>query len=286
MEENRPENALGKSLSAMSTASLQALLQAEQDADRDMNVELVLEILEVLAERTSEKNVDVETAWVDFVENHLPAEPICFPSDFPAQSPDASAAETPPAKRKGSRRLIQIALIAAICAAFLLGGAVTASAVGYDIWDAIVLWSQETFGFSFGEGSSSPCSNPEYTDLKIALAEAGITAQLAPNYLPEGYKQVELYAEDGQYVAMYQKEDHAIFVQIQEISMNIGAQFEKDNVTAKVYSSKGIDYNISTNMGYYLATWTHSGYECAISGVPSEAELLDMINSINMEEPQ
>lgn len=286
MEENRPENALGKSLSAMSTASLQALLQAEQDADRDMNVELVLEILEVLAERTFEKPVDVETAWVDFVENHLPAEPICFPSDFPAQSPDASVAEMPPAKRKGSKRLIRIALIAAICAAFLLGGTVTASAVGYDIWDAIVLWSQETFGFSFGGGISSTRSNPEYADLKNALVEAGITTLLTPNYLPEGYKQTEFYAEADQYVAMYQKEDHAIFIQIQEIEQNIGLQLERDNNISDTYCVNHVNHFISTNQDYYLAVWTNDGYECFISGVPTKQDLLSMIDSIYLEGSQ
>lgn len=282
MDENRPENALGKSLSAMSTASLQALLQAEQDADRDMNVELVLEILEVLAERTSEKPVDVETAWVDFVENHLPAETICFPSDFPAQSANDSATEAPPAKRKGSKRLIRIALIAAICAAFLLGGAVTASAVGYDIWDAIVLWSQETFGFSFGEGPSH--ANPEYSALRNALIEAGITAHLTPNYLPEGYKQVEFYADNGRYVAVYQKDNQAICIQIREIDLSGGVQMEKDDTVQDVYTANNVDYHISTNMGTYLAIWTDAGYECFISGVPNKQELIFMIDSIKTEE--
>lgn len=275
MESNRPENIRGKSLSAMSTVHLQALLQAELDSDRDVNVERVKEILAVLDERTEQKAVDVDAAWDNFLHNHLPADPL-----YPMP-------EDTPTKKKGTRkrRLIRVALVAAILATVILGVSLTASAAGYDIWNAVMLWSSETFGFEFDQniGTSSLKSDPEYSDLKKALVDAGITDSLVPNYLPDGYKQVEFYAENGQFVAEYKNEDQAIFIQIQEVVDNNNIQHERDQEVSEVYVAGGIDHYISTNLGEYLAVWTNDGYECSIIHVPSKDELYRMIDSIYLE---
>lgn len=275
MESNRPENIRGKSLDAMSTASLQALLQAELDSERDVDVDRVKKILAVLDARAEQKAVDVDAAWDNFLHNHLPVEPL-----YPVP-------EDAPAKKKGTRkrRLIRVAVVAAVLATVLLGVSLTASAAGYDIWNAVMLWSSETFGFEFDQniGTSSLKSDPEYADLKQALADEGITAPLTPNYLPDGYKQSEFHEEDGHFVAEYKKEDHAIFIQIQEIANNNNMQHEKDQVAPNAYIAGGINHYVSTNLGVYRAAWTHDGYECSIMGVPTEEEIYRMIDSIYTE---
>lgn len=276
MESNRPENIRGKSLDAMSTASLQALLQAELDSERDVDVDRVKKILAVLDARAEQKAVDVDAAWDNFLHNHLPVEPL-----YPVP-------EDAPAKKKGTRkrRLIRVAVVAAVLATVLLGVSLTASAAGYDIWNAVMLWSSETFGFEFDQniGTSSLKSDPEYAELKKALVDAGITDSLVPNYLPDGYKQVEFYAENGSFFAGYKNGEHAIIIQIQEIADNNNIQHEKDKNVSEVYVAGGINHYISTNLDEYIAVWTSNGYECFISGVPSKKELLKMIDSIYTEE--
>lgn len=276
MENNRPENIRGKSLDAMSTANLQELLQAELDSDRDVDVEKVKAILAVLDERTEQKEVDVDAAWDRFFHNHLQSEPI------------VSMPEDTPTHKKGSRKkhLIRVGLIAALIAVFCLGAGLTASAAGYDVWDAVMQWSSETFGFSFGQnnGTSSPKQNPEYNELREALDLAGITTPLVPNYLPDGYKQTEFHDNNGCFVAMFELDDNYIFIQLQTIIKADNIQLEKDQSVQEVYTVGDVDHFISTNQEKYIAVWTNNGYECFISGVPTRQELLKMIDSIYMEE--
>lgn len=276
MENYRPENILGKSLDAMSTENLQELLRNEMDADRDLDVDLVKAILSVLDARTEQKDIDVDAAWDRFFHNHLPSEPIvAMPEDTPI-------------RKKGSRKkhLIRIGLIAALIAVFCLGAGLTASAAGYDVWDTVMQWSSETFGFSFGQnnGTASMKYNPEYTDMWVALEDSGITVPVLPKYLPDGYKQVECDCGNGYFFAGYENGDSVIIIQIQEIINQDNMQHEKDQVEPEKYIAGKTEHYISTNMGEYIAAWTHNGYECLICGVQTKQELLMMIDSIYMEE--
>ena len=279
METNRPENIRGKSFAAMSTASLQELLQAELDSDRDVDLEKLKEILAVLDERTEQKEVDVDAAWDRFIHNHLPAEPL-----YPLTE------DTPTKKKKSSRKKhpVRIGVLAALIAIFMfcLGAGVAASAADFDVWNAVMQWSSETFGFSFCQDidASSHVSDPEYTDLKCALANAGLTEPLIPYYLPDGYKQVEFNAQDGRFAAMYKKADSVIGIKIQEIGDNNSTLLEKDQIEPEVYTVGGVNHYVSTNDDEYLAVWANDGYECFISGVQTKEELFKMIDSIYTEE--
>lgn len=278
MDSNRPEYILGKSLDAMSTANLQELLQAELDSEQDVDVAKVKKILAVLDERTEPKEVDVDAAWERFFHNHLPSEPI------------VSMPEDTPTRKKSSRRkhCIRIGLIAALIAVFCLGAGVTASAAGFNILDAVMQWSSETFGFSYNQNNdtSSIQTNPEYYGLKEALARAGVVEHLIPKYLPDGYKQVEIYAESGHFVAAYKNEDSAIVIQIQEIAEANNIQHEKGLKDPIMYTTDNINHYISTNNGNHIAVWTNNGFECSIYGVREKQELLKMIDSIYMEESE
>lgn len=275
MDSNRPEYILGKSLDAMSTANLQELLQAELDSEQDVDVAKVKKILAVLDERTEPKEVDVDAAWERFFHNHLPSEPI------------VSMPEDTPTRKKSSRRkhCIRIGLIAALIAVFCLGAGVTASAAGFNILDAVMQWSSETFGFSYNQNNdtSSIQTNPEYYGLKEALARAGVSEPMIPNYLPDGYKQVEFSSNGEFFVAVYVNNDSTIVIQIQKISAD-NLQNEKDAESPDIYFSGETKFYISTNTGTYVAAWTSAGYECSIYGVETRQELIKMIDSIGMED--
>lgn len=275
MDSNRPEYILGKSLDAMSTANLQELLQAELDSDQDVDVAKVKKILAVLDARTEQQEIDVDAAWDRFFHNHLQSEPII------------SMPEDTPTRKMSSHRkhYIRLGLIAVFIVVFCLGAGVTASAAGFNILDAVMQWSSETFGFSYGQNNdtSSFKQNPEYTELKEALLHAGVAEPLIPNYLPEGYKQVEFDSANGFFVAVYVHNDSTIVIQIQRMTPD-NLQNEKDAEIPDIYFSGETKYYISTNTGTYVATWTSAGYECSIYGVQTRQELIKMIDSIGMED--
>ena len=273
---NRPD-IHGESLSAIPTADLEALLQAEMDSDQGIDTDRIDAILAVLDERTDQKEIDVDAAWEEFVRDYSPGEPL-----YPLPE------ETPPKTKEQPKRkhLYRLGLVAAVLAVFLLGANLTANAAGFDLWGALVQWTSETFGFSFAQDRDKPTVQycPELIELNVALVNNGVPDHIAPRYLPDGYVQVNLHAENGYYVAMYNKGDSNIIIQIYTINSNLGAQHEQDDAEPEIYTVNSIEHFITTNLGNYMALWTNAGYECLISGVTDRTELIKMIDSIYMED--
>lgn len=199
-------------------------------------------------------------------------------ADTPASQP-----AQPARKRLGSRRIAVIAAVVAVVAGLFL-----VQATGYHLPDRIARWSSETFGLSFGPGQAAAQPNPECLPLRQALADAGITASLAPDYLPEGFVQAELYAEpDGtSFYAGYARDDQYISIQFRKLSEQRSGQIEKDSADPEIYKAGGLEHYVMLNTQTYLAVWENGGYECSIFGVPDKAELCTMIDSIYWEDLQ
>ncbi len=275
MGNQRPDAFRGKSLHAMTTEELEELLRLEQDADREPDVDLIEEILAVLDSRTEVPTVDVDAAWEDFEKNYRSEEPL-----YPI--PEEQHLQPKPARKK---RFFRVAVAAAILAVLVLSISVTASANWSDIWSAIVQWSSETLGMKFSQNEvRSPEYNPELFELKSSVFHANSSLKVVPTYLPDGYKQAELYVEEDSIVGRYDKENSYIYIQYRKIPFNEGSAFQRDSDVSEVYSAGGVSHYISTNMGKNLAAWANEGWECCISGVSSREELIRMIDSIYMEE--
>ena len=287
MESKRPEFIRGKSYDAMSTASLYALLETEMDETRDnIDVEKINSILAVLNERTPQEHVDVDAAWDSFVHDYYTGDPL-YPEQEEASSssPESTAKQSEiqtknqsSEKRSGKKHSVRMLLIAAVVVIAL--GAITVSAT--NVWNAILSWTSETFGLEYKQ-RESVVRNPELTDLAVALVDDGITVQVLPNYLPDGYLHTELYVNDGNYTGIYQKNDCEIIIQIRRIHGDAGIQQEQDNNNPEIYSSHGIDHYISTNVGNYVAVWANADYQGSIMGVKTKEELISMIDSIYSE---
>ena len=179
MKPNSPENI--RALEAMSTENLEALLRAEMESDREVNVELIDAVCAVLDERTESEPVDVDAAWNSFLHNHLTTEPLY-----------STPEEAPKKKVIRKKRWKRLGIAAALLATYLLGATMSANAVGYTLMDTVVIWPSETFGFSFDQSSntSSIVTNPEYTELKTALALADISS-------PVSYTHLDVYKRQG-----------------------------------------------------------------------------------------
>lgn len=275
MKSSRPTSIHGKSLNTMSTESLQELLQLEVESSCTPNVELIKSILAVLDERTKPECVDIDAAWTRFLQDYLPSEPMVSLSDPPKSS----------RKYKRKRQFFRLGLIAALIVTFCLGIGMTASAAGFDILDIVMHYSSETFTLHEKQYSQlSPISTcPELAELKSTLINSGITAPLAPNYLPDGYKQSEFHCDDAFFTVTYTSGDNSIIIQIQTTSTSNNAQHEKDTSPPEKYQTHGINHYISSNMGKFTVAWNHDGFDCAIFGIPTKADVYAIIDSIYME---
>ena len=207
MDNQRPEAIRGKSLHAMTTEQLEELLRHEQDANREPDVELIEKILAVLDDRTEAPKADIEAAWEDFTENYLSGVPL-YPT------PDDTPSKSVPARKKP---LSRIGIAAAILAAVILGISVSASASGFNLWNVLIQWSSETLGISFGiEKQKENEYNPELYMIFAALARIDIKVPLAPSYLPDGYKQTELFVDEYTILGQYDNDNksaNSIFIQ-------------------------------------------------------------------------
>lgn len=276
MDKQRPDMIRGKSLHAMTTEELEELLRLEQDADREPDAELIEEILAVLDSRTEAPPVDVDAAWEDFKENYRSEEPL-----YPI--PEEKHSQPKPARKKN---VFRFAIAAALLAVIILSASVTVYAGWSDIWKAIVQWSSETLGLKFSQNETQLHEfNPELFELKISVHHIDSSLKVVPTYLPDGYKQAELYVEEDAIIAKYDDEEqHSIFIQFRKISDNQGGVFQRDNSVSETYLHGGVEHFISTNHGNYLVAWANAGWECSIVGVRDKQALIRMIDSIYTEE--
>lgn len=276
-----------ESLSKMDTASLRALLAIEMDAEKDPDVDFITHILEELESREAVSVPDANGAWEEFKATYMKSDAM-----YPEIVPFSAAQEeiSRPQKRK-KKYWFRIAFVAAILGTFIFGASVTAAAANYDLWGAIARWTSEVFRFSHDEdepahsSATSTAMNPELEPLRTALIEQGIPTPPLPNYLPEGYVQME-FNDDGQglfWSAAYAKGDDYIMIGVTSVDDGMGAIYEKDKQAPEIYSCGGIDHYIMTNDGDFVAVWTSGQIEYTITGAAKD-ELYKMIDSIYWED--
>ncbi len=267
-----------------STEQLKDLLEAELMSD-ESDVEFIKAVTELLNEKTGTTHTqDIDAAWKEFKENHAVSRPL-----YPEIDTPPSAFKSTRGRHRGVKAVKAAAAVAAILCLLTL----TASAFGYNLWAAIARWTDETFrliGGTEDEGSASadtPAYAPELEELYTALAEHGVTEDVLPTWLPEGYEQttfncVENSSGELIFNVILEKEGEDRLIDLYYIVRTISpyVQYQKNDGDPEVYGMGGISHYIMSNMGEYFATWTNGRVECSFSGFTSREELIRMINSI------
>lgn len=130
---------------SMSTAELNEYLRQDSYCE-DSNTDDILYIMEVLERREKEENKsnapDVRKAWAEFQKYYNTEDNDGKPlHDFDDEDDDEPTAEIISIKkaRKGLNRTIKSIISVAAVLCVILAGSVTAKALGYDIWDAIIV---------------------------------------------------------------------------------------------------------------------------------------------------
>ena len=191
----------------MSTAELNEYLRQDSYCE-DSNLDDILYVMEVLERREKEDGnyspPDVQKAWAEFQKYYNTEDNDGKPlHDFDDEDDDEPTAEIISIKkaRKGLNRSIKSIISVAAVLCVILAGSVTAKALGYDIWDAIIVWTKDTFGFETTVNEPKPSEYvkqipEELVDLKNLMTEHSLSDELIPSYIPDGYKILNLQYAD------------------------------------------------------------------------------------------
>ncbi len=257
----------------MTTEELEEILRldAEMPEGQESDTEKILYIMEVLAERKRNTSHTGKTALEAFKS---------FKQNYMIETDDNII---PIKTHRRMPRWVRSLTAAAAVLAILLAGSVTAKAFGFNVWKAVVQWTQETF--HFGDwGNSNSNNNLSYDSLQDALDQGKITTPLVPNWLPDGYELTEVKIEQSPqkrtYKAKYENGEQSFVITVQDHLKTSPVYVEQNEGLAEEYEASGIVYHIFTDVDLTKAKWIRDSYECSISGNITTEELKMMIDSI------
>lgn len=278
---------------ALSTEALMEILYQDSllPEGEESDLDAILYITEVIAKR-EELNPTMEIppvdkAWKSFNEHYR-----CDDCDGTSlyEDPEESASgshvipfpaveHTRPKRRL--RGVLRVCFIAAALLAILILGSLTAYAMGYNVWDAMAQWTEDTFSFM------APQEDVVYTeddDPREVLREYGITESILPNRIPDGYQYAGIEISDTParkvFYISFVNGAEKIKITISMLSTTSAYTFEKNKEDAVMYEANGIEHYIMSNIENTSVSWTVGNCECSIIGNISMEDAQNMINSI------
>ena len=245
-------------------------LQTEPDTDE------LYYIMEVLARRREEQDPQAfrsdEEALAEFRKHYMPKEKkVAKVIKFP------------------SRALKAVAAVLAVVIIFAVGTSITAKAFHIDIWSKFANWTKEIFQFTDLPQGTKPENpekeyNAELKSLQDAMIDHGVKENLAPTWMPEGYKSIDLKTISTPRVrnisAVYEKNDEQLIIKIRQTIGVQAPQVEKNDDFLELYVVDGVEYYIFSNNAMLQAVWSIGEFECLIAGKITVEEMKMMINSI------
>lgn len=297
----------------MSTEYLEELLRldAELPDGEGADINEILYISEVIAKRDNEhptgrySEADVDAAWETFQTKYLPyATDGRSLYDFDDDEHDDTEVtdislhhgkkHTSPRSKHILKRVVSIAAVTAL----LLGiTTATAHALGYDLWEVVAQWTKDAFMFVStskvndveNANANSALNEKEYADLQAALDAYGITEQLVPKWLPDGFEVENVYVDEysGPMAVIFQSNykcgERTIIIQLNlyrdtnDISYT---DWEKDNIDIRTLEIENCTFYMTKNAERECAIWLNGPFECSIIGDISSEELTKVIKSI------
>ena len=258
---------------SMATEELEEILRldAEMPDGQESDTDKILYIMEVLAERKRNNSHTGKTAleaYESFKQNYMPETDNTI---IPTKAKDRAS--------RWVRRLTAAAAVLAI----LLVGSVTAKAFGFNVWKAIVQWTQETF--HFGDWGNSDSNNSlQFDSFQEALEKGNMPAGLVPTWIPDGYKLVDITVERSPkkktYSAKYEDGDQVLRITVRDYLDGIPVYIEQDEGLVEEYAVSGNTYYFFTDTDLSKASWINDSCECSIFGNVTIDELKMMIDSI------
>lgn len=282
----------------MSTEELEKLLAQDFAASdgEEPDVDYIMAIMGVINEREKAAGCrsDVDAAWKEFQEEYQ-GQAAAFKRTGPCEAESSDHHQTLHAQpaRKKHTRVFRYVLVAAVLVALLCG-----TASGFDrVFQAVVNWTAETFGFESPYGEETAAENTAYADpyqkLRNTVAEY-TDLPIVPKWAPDGVVflsdiGVQITGRKGSthLTGVYETDKGQFVIRYYIHNENppkctVSYQWnETDDVTT--YTVNGMDHDIVYNYEKNTAAWTNENVECMIQGALSVEELETMIDSIYEE---
>lgn len=267
-------------LNKLNIQQLREILRLQLDED-EVNVELIKKINAVLASKTEEPELDVDSAY-----NRLRAAEGSEP--LYSEVMDEMTAERAARPRPRFRSLFRVGLVAAVMIVLFIGTGIVGYAIGFDFWGAMREWTEDRFGFLMGDNLYERTATEDlYSKLREELQVNGVTVEVVPEYMPSGFSLSSVASSDGirgfSVLCTLTNDDREILLNYLLMGENSNRVFTKDEAVPEVYTVCGIEHSIFTNEGNYVALWVNQNIQCEIVGVEDKEELLKMIDSIYKE---
>lgn len=178
---------------------------------------------------------------------------------------------------KRHRRLFRVGVIAAIMAVIIVAAAVTASALGYDLFGWIPKWSKEDVRFV-----SEASEQPYVENIPSVLKELGITEPLYPSWIPE-----DLVLTDSAYdkerllfFEAYRSDDRFLSITISEITGSETAVYQKEADPPQQYTTGNVTHYLFTDSDQISAVWFSGNYTTLIVGNITLDEMREILDSV------
>lgn len=281
--QNRNEDVFAK-YNAMSTEELQQILRedaSKPEGQEETSTEALFYIMEVLAQRRRARN-----------EGKTPEEALeAFHKYYEEDVLSFETEREPVVRKKNSTAPNWVKRMVAAAAIIILifSGSITAKAFGFDLWEIIVKWTQETFHFGYVSDSGDKLGPNEYSTevfagLQSALDDYDISTNIVPKWIPDGYEEVTVKTFDTpkqrQFVAKYQNGESIIKIWIGDYLDSDPTQIEQSGAILEILEIAEVKYYLIENEDQLRAAWVRDSFECYISGPLSLDELRQMVKSI------
>lgn len=274
----------------MSTEELQEFLRADMLLPEDElpDLDAVLYVTDVLArraqEQTEEAPTDVEAAWQSFCTHYWPEtdDGASLYEDVP-EEPCRKHAQ----KRTRSHTWRSFAAVAAVIAVLYVG-AMTARAFGFNIFNSVAEWSQETFSLTPFVKPPKGTVASQLLEMQNLMEEHEVSETYLPSYLPAGF------VVDGVDCHVWGSGLTTFSCELRNGKQRIRLKYdvyltdetrhntiyEKDTADPELYEAGGVTHYLMTNHGEYIAVWNVDHMDCSIIGSITRGEMIKIINSI------
>ena len=180
-------------------------------------------------------------------------------------------------RRRNARVLTRIALVAALIVVLLIGAAVTASALGFELWGWAPKWTQEDLRFVTEEPGAEDVHR-----IPTALAALGIDEPLYPHWLPEDMVWVtaEIQLDPILLHEAYSGNDRDLSITIVSSSISDTAVYQRSESDLKKYIAGNTIHYIFHDIDQTSAVWYTQNYTILIVGNITDDEMQRIIDSV------
>lgn len=278
-------------LEHMSTEELERLLYQDVVSSRmsEPDPTYIKAIMEVIEKREAQApadplaDLDVEAAWHVFqadYQGRADAFESAYSHDGSSHHPNQII------KPKKTARWPKVLRTAAIVAAILVALGSAASALGFNVFQAVASWTAEVFGFA----ERDVVQQDPFQELRNTVA-VETNLPVIPKWAPENTRSVaaitssELsYGTKIQEVFETEKGSFYIVVYIYyEPREESTVTYQKDENEMIEYQVNGITHYVMNNNGNATAAWSNENIEVQIQGALSTEDLIQMVKSIYKE---